>query len=155
MLPLGGYSTTMRAVIQRVKQASVVVEAKEISNIGPGLLTLLGIAKGDNESGLAKLIAKICDLRIFEDADGKMNLSLKDIKGSHLVVSQFTLLGDCSQGRRPSFVGAESPERAKQLYETALRMSEEQGIKTFGGVFQADMKVSLVNDGPVTFVLEI
>lgn len=144
----------MRAVIQRVKQAAVVVDGREVSRIERGILTLLGVAKGDDEARLAKLVAKICDLRIFEDEAGKMNLSLKDVGGSHLIVSQFTLLGDCSAGRRPSFVNAESPERAKALYERALEISAAQGVVTAGGIFQADMKVSLVNDGPVTFVLD-
>ncbi|MEW6056934.1 MAG: D-aminoacyl-tRNA deacylase [Bdellovibrionota bacterium] len=145
----------MRAVIQRVSQALVTVDGQKVSEIGPGLLTLLGIAKGDDEQKVAKLIAKICDLRVFEDAQGKMNLSLKNTGGAHLIVSQFTLLGDCSQGRRPSFIAAESPERAKALYEYALQESLNAGVKTLGGVFQADMKVSLINDGPVTFVLEL
>lgn len=145
----------MRAVIQRVKEAAVNVDGQEVSRIGPGILTLLGIARGDDEAKLAKLISKICELRIFSDDQGKMNLSLKDSGGSHLLVSQFTLLGDCSTGRRPSFTGAEAPERARQLYEMALSLSQQQGIKTAGGIFQADMKVSLVNDGPVTFVLDL
>ncbi|MBI3542598.1 MAG: D-tyrosyl-tRNA(Tyr) deacylase [Deltaproteobacteria bacterium] len=144
----------MKAVIQRVKEASVTVDGKQVSRIERGLLTLLGVAKGDDEAKLAKLVAKICELRIFEDDQGKMNLSLKDVGGAHLIVSQFTLLGDCSAGRRPSFVGAEAPERARQLYEKALALSEQQGVPTQGGVFQADMKVALVNDGPVTLVLE-
>ncbi len=144
----------MRAVIQRVKSAKVVVDSKEVSRIDRGILTLLGIAKGDTEEQLQKMITKISELRIFEDDAGKMNLSLADIKGSHLIVSQFTLLGDCSKGRRPSFIDAESPDRAKELYEQALQMSHAGGFPTAGGVFQADMKVELVNDGPVTFVLE-
>lgn len=144
----------MRAVIQRVKQASVVVDGNPVSSIERGILTLLGVAKGDDEAKLAKCIAKIIDLRIFEDDAGKMNLSLKDVGGSHLIVSQFTLLGDCSAGRRPSFINAEAPERAKALYEKALELSSAAGVKTQGGVFQADMKVALINDGPVTFVLD-
>ncbi|MBI3557944.1 MAG: D-tyrosyl-tRNA(Tyr) deacylase [Deltaproteobacteria bacterium] len=145
----------MRAVIQRVQEASVRVDGKQVSRIERGILTLLGIAKGDDEAKLAKLIAKICELRIFEDDQGKMNLAIKDIGGAHLIVSQFTLLGDCSAGRRPSFTNAEAPERARDLYEKALVLSAGHGIPTSGGVFQADMKVSLVNDGPVTFVLEL
>jgi len=149
----------MKAVIQRVRSAHVVVRhsdgrEEKVSEINQGILTLLGVAKGDTEAQLEKLIAKIADLRIFEDDQGKMNLSLKDVGGAHLIVSQFTLLGDCSQGRRPSFVNAEAPAQAKALYEHALELSRAQGITTAGGVFQADMKVSLVNDGPVTFVLE-
>jgi D-tyrosyl-tRNA(Tyr) deacylase len=145
----------MKAVIQRVKHAGVVVDGREVSRIGAGILTLLGIAKGDTEAQLSKLIAKICDLRIFEDAQGKMNLSLKEVNGAHLIVSQFTLLGDCSTGRRPSFTNAESPDRAKILYEEALKLSHAHGVQTMGGVFQADMKVDLLNDGPVTFILEL
>lgn len=145
----------MRAVIQRVLSARVVVDGKEVSSIGPGILTLLGIAKGDSEQNLEKLISKIISLRIFEDENKKMNRSLKDTGGSHLIVSQFTLLGDCSQGRRPSFVNAETPETAQLLYEKALKISSELAIPTYGGIFQADMKVELVNDGPVTFVLEL
>ena len=144
----------MKAVIQRVKKAVVHVDEKEIASIGPGLLTFLGIAKGDTEADLQKLIEKILVLRVFEDAQGKMNLSLGDVGGSHLIVSQFTLLGDCWTGRRPSFGGAESPELAEPLYESAIRMSTEQGIPTFGGRFGADMKVDLLNDGPVTLLLE-
>jgi D-tyrosyl-tRNA(Tyr) deacylase len=145
----------MRAVVQRVKSASVTVDGKEVSKIGPGILTLLGIAQGDDEPKLQKMIHKITQLRIFSDVEGKMNLSLLDIQGAHLIVSQFTLLGDCSQGRRPSFIGAEKPEIAKDLYEKALKMSKDAGVETAGGVFQADMKVSLINDGPVTFVIEL
>lgn len=144
----------MRAVIQRVTSASVVVEGKPVSSIGRGILTFLGVAQGDTEAQLEKTIQKIIELRIFPDAEGKMNLSLRDVKGEHLVVSQFTLLGDCAQGRRPSFILAERPERARELYEQALELSRAQGVATAGGVFQADMQVSLVNDGPVTFVLE-
>jgi D-tyrosyl-tRNA(Tyr) deacylase len=143
----------MKAVIQRVKQAEVRVEGQVISKIGPGILTLLGFGKGDQESQLRKLIQKICELRIFEDDDGKMNRSLKDVGGSHLIVSQFTLLGDCTNGKRPSFKDAEHPDLAKVLYEKSLIISRELGIETSGGVFQADMKVELINDGPVTFVL--
>ncbi|MGE0616997.1 MAG: D-aminoacyl-tRNA deacylase [Bacteriovoracia bacterium] len=145
----------MRAVIQRVKQASVTVDGKKISEIGPGLLTLLGVAKGDSEATLAKLIDKIVHLRIFEDEAGKMNRSLKEVAGGHLLVSQFTLLADCSSGRRPSFVNAEAPAAAKALFDRALTLSEAQGVLTRGGIFQADMKVELANDGPVTLVLDL
>jgi D-tyrosyl-tRNA(Tyr) deacylase len=145
----------MKAVIQRVSQARVQVDGKTVSEIGPGLLTLLGVFKGDTEAQLEKLISKIGDLRIFSDGEGKMNLSLRDIKGSHLIVSQFTLAGDCSTGRRPSFGTAETPARAKELYEKAITLSADSGIPTQGGIFQADMKISLINDGPVTFILEV
>lgn len=144
----------MKAVIQRVTQASVTVEGKKISEVQNGIVTLLGIEKGDTEEQLKKLIDKILDLRIFSDDQGKMNQSLIDKRYAHLIVSQFTLAGDCTQGRRPSFVQAESPERAKELYEKAIRLSTERGIETQGGVFQTDMKVNLINDGPVTFILE-
>ena len=146
----------MKAVIQRVKEAQVVVNGAVVSQISQGILTLLGIAQGDTEAQVKKLIQKICDLRIFEDENQKMNRSLLDIGGSHLIVSQFTLLGDTSQGRRPSFIQAEKPELARALYEQALIMSREYGVKdTQGGVFQADMKVSLINDGPVTLIIEV
>ncbi|MBO9665804.1 MAG: D-tyrosyl-tRNA(Tyr) deacylase [Bdellovibrio sp.] len=145
----------MKAVVQRVQHASVTVDGKEISRIGPGFLTLLGVAKGDTEAQLQKLITKIAALRIFPDADGKMNLSLKDINGEHLIVSQFTLLGDASKGNRPSFIGAEAPAPAEALYEKALELSRAQGLVTYGGQFGADMKVQILNDGPVTLILEI
>ena len=145
----------MRAVIQRVKSAQVVVEGQVVSRIGRGILTLLGVAQGDAEGNVDKIVDKILNLRIFPDEAGKMNLSVKDLKGEHLIVSQFTLLGDCSQGRRPSFVGAEKPDRAKALYELALDASRKLGVPTSGGVFQADMSVELVNDGPVTFVIDL
>lgn len=144
----------MKAVVQRVQHASVTVDGKKVSSIEKGFLTLLGVAKGDSEEQLQKLITKIIALRVFPDENGKMNLSLKDIGGSHLIVSQFTLLGDASKGNRPSFIGAESPDAANKLYEKALELSEAQGIPTFGGVFGADMKVSLLNDGPVTLIIE-
>jgi D-tyrosyl-tRNA(Tyr) deacylase len=145
----------MRAVIQRVKQSAVEVDGQTVSVIGPGILTLLGVQVGDDETKLQKLMQKIIEFRIFEDEAGKMNRSLLDIQGEHLIVSQFTLAADCSSGRRPSFTTAEKPERARELYERALAVSAELGVKTHGGKFQTDMKVSLVNDGPVTFVLEV
>ena len=145
----------MKAVVQRVLNASVVVDGKQVSSIDKGYLTLLGVAKGDSEEQLQKLMTKILALRIFPDETGKMNLSLKDVGGEHLIVSQFTLLGDASKGNRPSFIGAELPDRAKELYEKALVLSESQGVKTQGGIFGADMKVSLLNDGPVTLLLEV
>lgn len=145
----------MRAVIQRVKRAEIRVNETIVSQIGPGILTLLGICKGDREDPqLKRLIQKIVELRIFEDDQGKMNKSLIDIQGSHLIVSQFTLAADTSSGRRPSFVQAEVPELAQPLYEKAIQISTHLGIATRGGIFQADMKVELINDGPVTFVLD-
>ncbi|MGE4231927.1 MAG: D-aminoacyl-tRNA deacylase [Bacteriovoracia bacterium] len=144
----------MKAVIQRASKAQVSVDNQVISSIETGILTLLGVQKGDSAEKVEKLITKILDLRIFSDQEGKMNLSLKDVKGSHLIVSQFTLLGDCAQGRRPSFLNAETPERANELYKIALEVSSKH-VPTFGGKFQADMKVEVCNDGPVTFVLEL
>lgn len=132
----------------------MVVGGEAVGSIGPGILTLLGVAKGDTEEQTRKTISKICNLRIFEDEQGKMNRSVKDIEGGHLIVSQFTLQGDCRQGRRPSFTGAEAPDRANGLYRRAIEFSREEGVKTAEGVFQAEMNVELVNDGPVTFVLE-
>lgn len=145
----------MKAVVQRVREASVTVDGRVVASIGRGLLTLLGVMQGDSEAQLAKLIAKICDLRIFEDGAGKMNLSLKDVGGAHLIVSQFTLAGDCSGGKRPSFIQAARPEVARPLFEKSLELSRAAGVPTEGGVFQADMKVALVNDGPVTLILEV
>ncbi|WP_413575823.1 D-aminoacyl-tRNA deacylase [Bdellovibrio sp. HCB290] len=145
----------MKAVVQRVLSASVTVDGKIISSIGPGFLTLLGVAKGDTEQQLQKLITKIADLRVFPDNDGKMNLSLKDVAGEHLLVSQFTLLGDTSKGKRPSFIGAEAPALAEPLYKKGLELSQALGIPTQGGIFGADMKIVLVNDGPVTLIVEV
>lgn len=150
----------MKAVIQRVKHARIVVDQKEIAKIGPGLLTFLGIGKEDEEQSAAqkqatidKLITKIISLRIFEDPQGKMNLSLQDTQGEHLIVSQFTLYADCSQGKRPSFMAAAAPEIARSFYDHAIELSQQKGIRTQGGVFGADMKIELLNDGPVTIQL--
>jgi D-tyrosyl-tRNA(Tyr) deacylase len=145
---------TVRAVIQRAARAEIVVDGRSVANIGRGIVTLLGIHAGDTEAQLLKLLTKIRDLRVFEDPAGKMNLGLQEVAGEHLLISQFTLAGDCSSGRRPSFTTAEKPERARELFERAVVLSRELGMKTSSGVFQADMQVSLVNDGPVTFVLE-
>jgi D-tyrosyl-tRNA(Tyr) deacylase len=144
----------MRAVVQRVKRAKVEVEGKVISEIQTGILTLLGIAKGDDEENLGKTIKKICGLRIFEDEEGKLNRSAGEVGGEHLIVSQFTLLGNCNKGRRPSFEDAAHPEEAKRLYELALKLSLEEGLPSRGGQFGADMQVSLQNDGPVTLIVE-
>ncbi|MBN21775.1 MAG: D-tyrosyl-tRNA(Tyr) deacylase [Bdellovibrionaceae bacterium] len=145
----------MKAVIQRVKKAHVTVDDKKVGSIEQGILTLIGFEKGDNQALLEKMIDKIIKLRIFEDENGKMNKSLLDIQGQHLIVSQFTLAGNCLQGRRPSFTQAESPEAAKSLYEKSIELSKNLGIHTEQGVFQAEMCVSLLNDGPVTFILEL
>ena len=145
----------MKAVIQRVKSAEVIVNGSQVSVIGPGILTLLGVELGDDEVRMKKLIQKIIEFRIFEDEAGKMNRSLVDCGLEHMIVSQFTLAADCSSGRRPSFTTAERPEKAKEIYEAALKFSTDQGVRTSAGIFQADMKVQLTNDGPVTFILEV
>ena len=143
----------MRAVIQRVDSAKVTVNSKVISSISKGLLVFLGVEKDDSEADADYLADKITNLRIFEDNQGKMNLSLIDISGEMLAVSQFTLLADCRKGRRPSFVDAEEPEKANMLYEYFLRKSG-QSVKTASGKFQAMMKIENINNGPVTIVLQ-
>ena len=144
----------MKAVIQRVTSASVIVEGYIVGQIGPGILILLGIEKGDAEGQADWLAEKICGLRIFSDNDGKMNLSVKDISGSLLVVSQFTLAGNYAKGKRPSFDTAAPPDEGKRLYEYFVSAAKQIGLPVATGIFQADMQVSLVNDGPVTFILE-
>ena len=144
----------MKAVIQRVENASVSVEGSEISRIGAGLLVLLGVEKGDSEKDADFLLDKIIHLRIFEDSDGKMNRSLADIAGELLVVSQFTLLADCRKGRRPSFADAAEPSEAERLYGYVLARAREKLPRVGEGRFRAMMKVSLVNDGPVTILLD-
>lgn len=144
----------MKAVVQRVKSAHVAVENTIISNIGNGLMVLLGIQDGDTEKEANFLVEKIIHLRIFEDNQGKMNLSLKDIKSELLVISQFTLVGDCKKGRRPSFTKAAAPDRANTLYEYFIGRAIESGVVTKSGQFQANMDVSLINQGPVTLVLD-
>ena len=144
----------MRAVIQRVKSASVKVDGELVSEIGTGLLIFLGVAHNDTESELEYIANKVANLRIFEDVDGKMNLSLLDTGGSALVVSQFTLYGDCRKGRRPSFINAARPEVANDLYEQLISLLNALNIPTVGGTFQAMMDVQLVNDGPVTILLD-
>ncbi len=144
----------MRAVIQRVKYSSVSVDGKIVGKIDKGLMVLLGITHSDGEKEINWLSKKIKDLRIFEDADGKMNLGLEDIQGELLVISQFTLYGDCIKGRRPGFTEAAKPDLAKPLYEKFLEKCRSYGIKTEAGIFGADMKVELLNDGPVTLVID-
>ena len=145
----------MRALIQRVSQASVSVDGEITGEIGRGLLVLLGVGPDDAESDGAWLASKIANLRIFPDENGKMNKSLIDIAGGVLVVSQFTLYGDCRRGRRPSFVGAAPPELAEPLYERFCEQMGELGISTVErGVFGAMMDVALVNDGPVTLIVD-
>lgn len=144
----------MRAVIQRVTESTVRVEGKVVGEIGPGLLVLLGVGQSDATADADYLAAKLSHLRIFEDAAGKMNRSLLDVDGQMLVVSQFTLLGDCRKGRRPSFAHAAKPEKAEQLYEYFVQKVARTGIKVETGQFAAKMAVSLVNDGPVTLIVE-
>ena len=144
----------MKAVIQRVTSASVHVEGKTVGQIESGLLVLLGVAKGDRESDGRYLVEKIRALRIFSDEQGKMNRSLADIGGSVLLVSQFSLLGRTTNGRRPSFDEAATPAEAKRLYEGVANGLRAQGIPVETGVFAAHMQVELLNDGPVTFALD-
>lgn len=144
----------MRAVIQRVKSASVTVENEMVGKISKGLLVFLGIAKADKTDDAEYLADKIVNLRIFEDDNRKMNRSLLDIGGEMLVVSQFTLLGDCKKGRRPSFVQAASPDHATGLYQIFLEQVRRKDVIVETGQFQAMMDVSLINDGPVTLIVD-
>ncbi len=144
----------MRAVIQRVSRARVTVEGRVTGEIGAGLLVLLGISREDRPESAAYLAEKIVNLRIFSDQAGKMNLSLLDAGGSALVVSQFTLYGDTRGGRRPSYIQAARPEEAIRLYEEFVQSMRSLGVSVQTGVFQADMEVELVNDGPVTVLLD-
>lgn len=144
----------MRAVVQRVSRCRVQVEGKVVGEIGPGLLVLLGVSKTDNESAANYLTNKILGLRIFEDAQEKMNLSVLDQQGEMLVVSQFTLYGDVRRGKRPSFDGAARPEEAKRLYEYFVQKVRAAGLRCETGEFQAMMDVELVNQGPVTILLD-
>jgi D-tyrosyl-tRNA(Tyr) deacylase len=144
----------MRACLQRVSQAQVTVGDEVVGRVGPGLLVLLGVAAGDEEDDARQLADKIVSLRVFDDEAGKMNRSLRDTGGGMLVVSQFTLLGDCRKGRRPSFDGAAPPDAARSLYETFVARVREQGIEVATGRFREMMQVHLVNDGPVTLLLD-
>ena len=144
----------MRAVIQRVSQARVKVEGSVLGEIGPGLLALLGVAKPDTAADAEYLAEKILNLRVFPDEAGKMNRSLLDTGGALLVVSQFTLYGDCRKGRRPSFDAAAPVEQARALYEHFVEVARRSGVRVETGVFQAHMDVSLINDGPVTLLVE-
>lgn len=145
----------MRAVIQRVTRASVTVEGDRVSEIRNGLLILLGIGPEDNEEKARAMTKKIAALRIFQDEADKMNLSVRDIGGSAIIVSQFTLYADCRKGNRPSFVGAAAPDLASPLVDRFAALLEEQGIPTQTGVFGAHMDVELLNSGPVTIILEM
>lgn len=144
----------MRCVLQRVKRASVTVEDTVVGEIEKGYLALLGVEEGDGERDMRYIADKVAGLRVFEDENGKMNLSVKDVGGKVLAVSQFTLLGDARHGRRPSFTAAARPETAVPLYEGFCGALREAGIETETGVFQAHMDVALVNDGPVTILLD-
>ena len=144
----------MRAVVQRVRSCHVEVDQETVGSIGPGMLVLLGVQRGDDATDLRYLLDKVVHLRIFEDDAGKMNRGLLDVGGSMLVVSQFTLLGDCRKGRRPSFFEAEQPELANAMCDAFVAAVQGQGIKVETGVFGADMQVYLVNDGPVTILLD-
>ncbi len=144
----------MIAVIQRVSSSSVKVEGKIVGEISKGLNILLGVKKGDDGSDITKLVNKIINLRIFQDENDKMNLSLLDINGQALIISQFTLAGNIKKGRRPSFDSSETPDVAKELYEEFVNEFKNAGINTQTGVFGAYMDVSIQNDGPVTFIID-
>jgi D-tyrosyl-tRNA(Tyr) deacylase len=144
----------MRIVAQRVSRSSVTVGGKTIGEIGPGLCVLVGVAPEDTEREAVWLADKITDLRVFEDGDGKMNKSLPEIGGEALVISQFTLYADCRKGRRPSFSGAAAPDAAKTLYESFSKRMSERGAVVRTGIFGADMRVEIVNEGPVTIILD-
>lgn len=144
----------MRSVVQRVTRASVTVEGEIVGKIGNGLLIFFGVGQGDELSDLDWIVEKIIGLRIFEDEEGKMNRSVQDVSGKILMVSQFTLYGDCRKGKRPSFSTAAPPEVAKALFDQAVEKMRGYGIHVETGIFQAEMQVELVNDGPVTLLLD-
>jgi len=144
----------VRALLQRVREASVTVEGRKVGALGPGLLVLLGVGRGDGDSEAVALADRIAGLRIFEDAAGKMNLSLLDTHRAALVVSQFTVYADTRKGRRPSFIDAAPPEEARRLYARACEALRALGVHVEEGVFAAEMQVALINDGPVTILLE-
>lgn len=144
----------MRSVMQRVKRASVIVNGETVGKISHGLLVLLAVGQDDGEKDIIWMVDKLVGLRIFEDDDGKMNRSVKDVDGAILMVSQFTLYGDCRSGKRPSFMTAASPERAKVLFEQVIAEIRSRGLKVETGMFQAEMDVELINNGPVTLLLD-
>ena len=144
----------MKFVVQRVKNAQVDIEGKTVGKIDKGFLVLIGIKKGDTKEAADYLVKKLCNLRVFSDEDGKMNLNLKKVGGKLLIVSQFTLYGDCKDGNRPSFIEAARPEEAIPLYEYFCNECEKNNIEVQRGIFGADMKVKLLNDGPVTILME-
>ena len=145
----------MRALIQRVTSASVKVDGEIVGKIGKGFLIFLGVYEKDTEEKIEKLTKKIVNLRIFNDENDKMNLSIKDIKGEILLISQFTLCADTRKGNRPSFVSAKNPNEANEIYERTIKSIRNEGIIVEKGIFGADMKVELLNDGPVTILLDI
>lgn len=145
----------MKVLIQRVKEASVSIDSKLYSSIKQGILALVGIEKGDTTEEIQKMAKKLVNLRIFSDENDKMNKSILDIKGEMLIVSQFTLCGNCKKGTRPSFDNSAPPDVAKKLYETFINEVKNYGINTQTGVFGAMMDVALINDGPVTFMLDM
>ena len=144
----------MKAVVQRVRHASVEVDARVVGQIDAGMLVLLGVAKGDGEDDVQYMVEKITTLRMFNDAQGKMNLALGDVAGAVLLVSQFTLLADTHKGRRPGFEGAAPPQAARQSYDLVVEGVRRRGIRVETGQFGAHMRVLLQNDGPVTFILD-
>lgn len=148
------YTLNMRLVIQRVKEARVDVDGQTVGRIGHGMLIFLGVAKSDTEADADYLVQKVTDLRIFEDPQGKMNLSAAEVKAAFLVVSQFTLLGNCDKGRRPSFDAAADPAKGEALYNYFVEQLKKHNMEVATGRFRAMMDVALVNDGPVTFIVE-
>jgi D-tyrosyl-tRNA(Tyr) deacylase len=144
----------MRAVVQRVSQAQVVVEQAVVGQIGRGLVVLLGVAQGDTAADVAAMAEKLVGLRVFDDPEGKMNLALADVGGAMLVISQFTLLGDCRKGRRPSYIEAAPPELAEALYELVVAAVRNRGVEVATGRFRKHMDVTLTNDGPVTLLVD-
>lgn len=144
----------MKAVLMRVQRASVTIDERETRSIGRGFLILLAVTHDDTEAQAVKLADKLCSLRLFEDADGKINLTLDEVGGEIMIVSQFTLYGNCRKGRRPSFVGAAGPDLGAQMYELFLRTCAELGFPPQHGQFGADMAVASINDGPVTLILD-
>ncbi len=144
----------MKVLLQRVSKASVKVEGKVEGEIGPGLLVFLGVTDSDTDEEIDYLVNKVTNLRVFNDNQGKMNLSIKDVSGDILVVSQFTLYADCQRGRRPSYTQAANPEYADEMYERFIEKIQISGVKVQSGVFGAHMEVELINDGPVTIMIE-
>ena len=144
----------MKLVVQRVDHAKVEVDKKIVGKIGKGFMILFGAKEEDTKEQVEWLVNKVCNLRVFEDENEKMNLALKDVNGEILVISQFTLYGDCNKGNRPSFIQAAKPEKANMLYEYFIQKCREQGFNVQTGVFGAHMDVSLLNNGPVTIIIE-